>query len=79
MPQTQLDVHVIDEASKESLANATLALGGTLRLVTDLSGKAIFHGLSPRIYRLDVRADGYAERKITVDTSHQKRIEIEPR
>ena len=74
LPKTQLDVNVIDHASGKPLTNADIALDGTLRLVTDSSGKVIFRGFSPRMYRLVVRADGYAEQEITVDTTHQKHI-----
>ena len=77
MPQTRLEVYVIDQASGELLANATIALDGTLRLVTDPSGKVIFRGFSPRVYRLVVGANGYAEQEITVDTTHQERVVIE--
>ena len=56
--RTHLEIHVIDEVSKESLAIATIALDGTLRLVTDLNGRATFSSFSPRKYRLVVRADG---------------------
>ena len=77
LPRTQLEVHVIDRASGKSLANARIALDGTLRLLTDSSGKVIFKGFYPRIYRLIARADGYTERETTVDATHQKRVVIE--
>ena len=77
LPQTRLEVCIIDRALGKSLTNATIALDGTLRLVTDPSGKSIFQGFSPRIYRLVVSADGYAEQEIMVDTTRQKRVVIE--
>ena len=77
LPQTRLEVYVIDQASGELLANATIALDGPLRLVTDPSGKVIFRRFSPRVYRLVVGANGYAEQEITVDTTHQERVVIE--
>ena len=77
LPQTRLEVHVIDQASGEPLNDATIALDGTLRLVTDPSGKVFFRGFSPRMHRLVVGANGYAEQEITVDTTHQERVVIE--
>ena len=77
LPKTQLDVNVIDQASGKPLTNADIALDGTLRLLTDSSGKVIFKGFSPRIYRLVVRLEGYAEQEITVDTTHHKRVVVE--
>jgi hypothetical protein len=77
LPQTQLEVCIIDRALGKSLTNATITLDGTLRLVTDPSGKVIFRGFSPRMYRLVVGADGYAEQEIMVDTTRQKRVVIE--
>lgn len=77
LPQTQLEVYVIDQASEKPLTNADISLDGTLRLITDSSGKVIFRGFTPRIYRLVVSADEYAGQEITVDTTHQKRVVIE--
>ncbi len=77
LPPTRLEVYVMDEASGQPLTDANVALDGTLRLVTDPSGRVVFRGFSPRIYRLVVSADGYSGEEITVDASHRKRIEIE--
>ena len=77
LPPTRLEVYVMDEASGQPLTDANVALDGTLRLVTDPSGRVVFRGFSPRIYRLVVSADGYSGEEITVDASRRKRIEIE--
>lgn len=79
LPQTQLEVYVIDQTSEEPLTNAEIALDGTLQLVTDSSGKLVFQGFSPRIYRLVARADGYTEQETIVDAAHQKGVVIELR
>ena len=67
LPQKRLKVHVVDETSRQPVTGARVTLDDTFPLVTNQAGKAIFHGVYARRYRIAVEAAGYAHRSIESD------------
>ena len=67
LPQKELEIQVIDGTSRRPVAGARVALDSTFPLVTNLAGKATFHGVHARRYRIAVEAAGYAHQTIESD------------
>ncbi|RKU14577.1 hypothetical protein C6502_00285 [Candidatus Poribacteria bacterium] len=65
--QKELEIHVVDGISRKPIAGARVALDHTFPLVTNRTGKATFHGVHARRYRVAVEAAGYAYRSIESD------------
>ena len=67
LPQKELEIHVIDGTSREPIAGARVTLDHTFPLVTNRAGKATFHGVHARRYRIVVEAAGYVRQTIESD------------
>ena len=67
LPQKELEIQIVDRASRQPVTGARVALDETFPLVTDQAGKATFHGVHARRYRIVVEAAGYAHQTIESD------------
>ena len=67
LPQKELEIHVVDGTSREPIAGARVTLDNTFPLVTNRAGKATFHGVHARRYRIAVEAAGYVRQTIESD------------
>ena len=67
LPQKELEIQVVDATSQKPVAGARVALDSTFPLVTNRAGKATFHGVHARRYRIVVEAAGYAHQTIESD------------
>ena len=67
LPQKELEIQVVDRTSRQPVTGARVALDDTFPLVTNQAGKATFHGVYARRYRIAVEAVGYAYRSIESD------------
>ena len=67
LPQKELEIHVVDETSRQPVTGARVALDNTFPLVTNRVGKATFHGVHARRYRIAVEAAGYVHQTIESD------------
>ena len=64
LPQKDLEIQVVDGTSRQPVAGARVALDDTFPLATNQAGKATFHGVYARRYRIAVEAAGYARQTI---------------
>ena len=67
LPQKELEIQVVDGTSRQPVAGARVALDDTFPLATNQAGKATFHGVYARRYRIAVEAAGYARQTIESD------------
>ena len=67
LPQKELEIRIVDATSQKPVAGARVALDSTFPLVTNRTGKATFHGVHARRYRIVVEAAGYAYQTIESD------------
>ena len=77
LPQKELEIRVVDEASRQPVAGARVALDDTFPLVTNQAGKTTFHGVHARRYRIAVEAAGYAHQAIESDFLNSGSILVE--
>ena len=77
LSQKELEIQVVDRTSRQPVAGARVVLDGTFPLVTDQAGKAVFHGVHVRRYRIVVEAAGYAHQKIDSDFLNSSSILVE--
>ena len=64
LPQKELEIRIVDATSQKPVAGARVTLDSTFPLVTDRAGKATFHGVYARRYRIAVEAAEYAHQII---------------
>ena len=67
LPQTELEIRVVDKVSQQPVADARVGLDDTFPLVTNRAGKTIFYGVHARPYRIAVEAAGYVYQEIESD------------
>ena len=67
LPQKELEIQVVDGTSQQSVPGAKVALDNTFPLITNQAGKATFHGVHARRYRIAVEAAGYVRQTIESD------------
>ncbi len=79
LPQTELEIQVVDGISQQPVAGARVALDDTFPLVTNRTGKAVFHGVRARRYRIVVEAAGYAHQAIELDFLNSGPVLVEMR
>ena len=77
LPQKELEIRVVDGASRQPVAGARVALDDTFPLVTNQAGKTTFHGVHARRYRIAVEAAGYAHQAIESDFLNSGSILVE--
>ena len=77
LPQKELEIQVVDRNTQQPVAGARVALDDTFPLVTNQAGKATFHGLHARRYRIAVEAAGYAHQEIESDLLNSGSILVE--
>ena len=77
LPQKELEIRVVDGASRQPVAGARVALDDTFPLVTNQAGKTTFHGVHVRRYRIAVEAAGYASQAIESDFLNSGSILVE--
>lgn len=64
LPPKELEIRVVDAVSQQPVSGARIALDDTFPLVTNQTGKAVFHGVQPRSYRIVIEAAGYTHQAI---------------
>ena len=79
LPQKELEIHVVDGTSRKPVTGARVILDGTFPLVTNQAGKATFHGVYARRYRIAVGAAGYAHQTIESDFPDSGSVSVEIR
>ena len=79
LPQKGLEIRVVDGTARQPVAGARVALDDTFPLITNQAGKATFHGVHTRRYRIAVEAIGYAHQTIESDFPNSGSILIEMR
>ena len=79
LPQTELEIQVVDKTSQQPVTGARVALDDTFPLVTDQAGKAVFHGVHARRYRIVVEAAGYVHQAIESDFLNLAPVLVEMR
>ena len=67
LSQKELEIRVVDGASRQPVAGARVALDDTFPLVTNQAGTTTFHRVHARRYRIAVEATGYAHQAIESD------------
>jgi len=77
LPQKELEIQVVDGTSRQPVAGARVALDDTFPLATNQAGKATFHGIYARRYRIAVEASGYAHQTIESDFLNSGSILVE--
>ena len=77
LPQKELEIRIVDTTSQKPVAGARVALDSTFPLVTNRAGKATFHGIHTRRYRIAVEAAGYAHQTIESDYPNSGSIMVE--
>ena len=77
LPQKRLEIQVVDGTSRQPVADARVALDDTFPLVTNQAGKATFHGVHARRYRIVVEAARYTHQIIESDFPDSGSISIE--
>ena len=77
LPQKELEIQVVDRTSQQPVAGARVALDSTFPLVTNQAGKATFHGVHSRRYRIVVEAGGYAHQTIESDFPDSGSVSVE--
>ncbi len=78
-PQKGVEIRVIDAVSQQPISDARVALDDTFPLVTNQAGKAIFHGVQSRSYRIVIEAAGYAHQAIESDLLDSGSVLVEMR
>ena len=79
LPQKELEIRVLDAASQQPVGGARVALDGTFPLVTNQAGRAVFHGVDARNYRIVIEAAGYAHQAIESDFPGSGAVLVEMR
>ena len=79
LPQKELEIRIVDATSQQPVAGARVALDSTFPLVTNRAGKATFHGVHARRYRIVVEAAGYAHQTIELDFPDSGSVSVEIR
>ena len=77
LPQQKLEIRIVDATSQKPVAGARVALDSTFPLVTNRAGKATFHGVHARRYRIVVEAAGYAHQTIESDFPDSGSVSVE--
>ena len=77
LPQKELEIQVVDGASRQPVTGARVALDDTFPLVTNQAGKATFHGVHARRYRITVEAAGYVYQAIESDFLNSGSVLVE--
>ena len=77
LPQKELEIQIVDGTSRQPIAGARVALDDTFPLVTNQAGKATFHGVYARRYRIAVEAAGYVHQTIESDFLNSGSILVE--
>ena len=77
LPQKELEIQVVDGGSRQPVAGARVALDDTFPLVTNQAGKATFHGVHARRYRIAVEAAGYVYQAIESDFLNSGSVLVE--
>lgn len=62
--QKEVEIRVVDAVSQQPVSGARIALDDTFPLVTNQAGKAVFHEVHPRSYRIVIEAAGYTHQAI---------------
>ncbi len=79
LPQKGLEIQVVDGTARQPVAGTRVALDDTFPLITNQAGKATFHGVHTRRYRIAVEAMGYAHQTIESDFLNSGSILVEMR
>ena len=79
LPEKELEIRLVDATSQKPVAGARVALDSTFPLVTNQAGKATFHGVHSRQYRIVVEAAGYARQTIESDFPDSGSVSVEIR
>ena len=79
LPQKELEIRVVDAVSQQPVSGARIALDDTFPLVTNQTGKAVFHGVQPRSYRIVIEAAGYTHQAIESDLLDSESVLVEIR
>jgi N-acetylmuramoyl-L-alanine amidase len=79
LPEKELEIRLVDATSQKPVAGARVALDSTFPLVTNQAGKATFHGVHSRRYRIVVEAAGYAHQTIESDFPDSGSVSVEIR
>ncbi len=77
--QTQLEIQIVDQTSRKSVAGARVTLDDTFPLVTDSAGKVVFRGIEARRYRVVIRAAGYVQQEIEAGSVNRGALVVEMR
>ena len=77
LPQKGLEIRVVDVSSQQPVSSARVALDDTFPLVTNRAGKAVFHGVHPRSYRIVVEAAEYTHQVIESDLLNSGSVLVE--
>ena len=77
LPQKKLEIQAVDGTSRQPIAGARVALDDTFPLVTNQAGKATFHGVYARRYRIAVEAAGYVHQTTESDFLNSGSILVE--
>ena len=77
LSQKELEIQVVDRTSQQPVAGARVILDDTFPLITNQAGKATFHGVHSRRYRIVVEAGGYAHQIIESDFPNSGSILVE--
>ncbi len=77
LPQKELEIQIVDGISRQPIAGARVALDDTFPLVTNQAGKATFHGVYARRYRIAVEAAGYVHQTTESDFLNSGSILVE--
>ena len=78
-PQTKLEIQVVDESSRRPVAGARVVLDDTFPLVTNQSGKVVFHGVHARRYLIVVETAAYTRQEIESDFLNSGSVLVEVR
>jgi N-acetylmuramoyl-L-alanine amidase len=79
LSEKELEIQVVDRTSREPVTGARVTLDSTFPLVTDQTGKVVFHGIHTRRYRIVVEAPGYAHEAIDSDLLNSGSVLVEMR
>ena len=79
LPKKALEIQVVDGTSRQPVTDARVALDDTFPLVTNQAGKATFHEVHARRYRIAVEAAGYAGQAIESDFLDSAPVLVEMR
>lgn len=79
LSQKELEIRVVDVSSQQPVSGARVALDGTFPLVTNQAGRAVFHGVQSRSYRIVIEAAGYTHQVIESDPLDSESVLVEMR